>query len=208
MTDGKTFNELMDELLVDGYTVNYINRYLNKRFEAMRPKFQKVPFGQFFNDWIEMFDGEWDADNQHDVSDINYIYDNIKLPERSTSRSAGYDFVSPLNFVLSPGESIMIPTGIRAVMADNTVLMIFPRSGLGTKHQLVLTNSTAIIDADYADADNWGHIMLKMVNKGDERVTIEQGQKFAQGVFLPYLAVQGDDASGVRTGGFGSTDGK
>lgn len=208
MTDGKTFNELMDELLVDGYTVNYINRYLNKRFEAMRPKFQKVPFGQFFMDWIEMFDGEWDADNQHDVSDINYIYDNIKLPERSTSRSAGYDFVSPLNFVLSPGESIMIPTGIRAVMADNTVLMIFPRSGLGTKHQLVLTNSTAIIDADYADADNYGHIMLKMVNKGDERVTIEQGQKFAQGVFLPYLAVQGDDASGARTGGFGSTDGK
>ena len=198
----------MDELLVDGYTVNYINRYLNKRFEAMRPKFQKVPFGQFFMDWIEMFDGEWDADNQHDVPDINYIYDNIKLPERSTSRSAGYDFVSPLNFVLSPGESIMIPTGIRAVMADNTVLMIFPRSGLGTKHQLVLTNSTAIIDADYADADNYGHIMLKMVNKGDERVTIEQGQKFAQGVFLPYLAVQGDDASGARTGGFGSTDGK
>lgn len=142
------------------------------------------------------------------MNDIKYIYNCLTFPRRSTKHSAGYDFKSPINFKLKPGGSIMIPTGIRSYMPSDMVLMIFPRSGLGTKYQLHPANLTCVIDSDYFYADNEGHILIKMVNDGDKTVTINQGQAFAQGIFTQYFTVDGDSADGVRVGGMGSTDKK
>lgn len=133
-------------------------------------------------------------------------YDNIKLPKRATTGSAGYDFYSTMTFRLQPGESVKIPTGIRAKMDDGWVLMIFPRSGLGFKYRFQLDNTVGIIDQDYYYSDNEGHIMLKMTNCGDKSLLIEEGQGVAQGIFLQYGVTEDDDATGVRNGGFGSTD--
>ncbi|MFX3820795.1 dUTP diphosphatase, partial [Streptococcus suis] len=50
-----------------------------------------------------------------------------------------------------------------------------------------------------------GHIFAQMKNITDEPVVLEVGERIVQGVFMPFLVVDGDEADGVRTGGFGST---
>lgn len=134
----------------------------------------------------------------------------VKLPKRATSGSAGYDFYAPVGFELKPGETILLPTGVRAKMDDGWVLMMFPRSGLGFKFRLQLNNTVGVIDSDYFNAKNEGHIMLKLTNDSNEgkTVSVNAGDAVAQGVFLPYGVTVDDDAAGVREGGFGSTDRK
>ena len=127
------------------------------------------------------------------------------LPRRATAGSAGYDFLSPQAFSLAPGESLRIPTGVRARIDDGWVLMLFPRSGLGVKYRLQLNNTVGIVDADYFGARNEGHIFIKLFNAGDRTVCVEAGEAFAQGIFLPFGLTDDDDARGERTGGFGST---
>lgn len=202
------FMELFDDMLMHGYDEEYIDKYLMNEFKKDYPRFEKVSFSQFCNDWLKNFPDDWDGSEPHDIHDIKTMYDALTLPSRSTAHSAGYDFVSPMYFTLKPGETIMIPTGIRAYMPNDMVLMAFPRSGLGTKYQLGLCNTVGIIDADYYNADNEGHIMLKFVNRGDKRVYVDGGQAFAQGIFLPYYTVYCDDVTSSRSGGFGSTDRK
>ena len=70
------------------------------------------------------------------------------LPRRATTGSAGYDFHIPAALTLAPGETVKIPTGIRAKMDDGWVLQIFPRSGLGFKYRVQLNNTVGIIDSD------------------------------------------------------------
>ncbi len=129
----------------------------------------------------------------------------LPLPCRATEGSAGYDFVSPVDIVLSPGEAATIPTGIRARMEPGWVLLLFPRSSMGFRHQLRLANTTGVIDSDYYHADNEGHILVRVVNGGDHPMTISRGERFCQGVFLPYGLAEEQDAPDKRRGGFGST---
>lgn len=133
-------------------------------------------------------------------------FDGIILPKRATKGSAGYDFFAPETFSLNPKETIKIATGIRAKIADGWVLAIFPRSGLGFKYRLTLDNTVGIIDSDYFNAENEGHIFIKMTNLGDKTLTVEKGKAFAQGVFLPFGITVDDSCDAERTGGFGSTD--
>lgn len=162
-------------------------------------RFLKVSFSQFEKDWQNAF-GET-------PSNLQEIYDNIKLPKRATAGSAGYDIFCPINLSIPPKTQILVPTGIRAQMKDGAFLAIFPRSGLGFKFRLQLNNTVGIIDADYFDADNEGHIMVKVFNDSADHATIEiaQGTGIAQGIFLPFGITEDDQASEKRTGGFGST---
>ena len=130
----------------------------------------------------------------------------IPLPRRATSGSAGYDFVSPLEVTIPGGGTALIPTGIRAEMEPGWVLMLFPRSSLGFRHALRLSNTVGVIDSDYAFAKNEGHIMVKLRNPLSGPVTIGRGDRFCQGVFLPYGTAEEEEDFAVRTGGFGSTD--
>ena len=63
------------------------------------------------------------------------------------------------------------------------------------------------MDSDYFGAENEGHIFIKLTNAGSEPLRVGGGEAFAQGVFVPFGLACGDDADGVRKGGFGSTDG-
>ncbi len=158
-------------------------------------KFEKVSEKQFIDSW------EFN-------SEPTGIYSNLKLPGRATSGSAGYDFYSPLDFKLNPGETIKIPTGIRCRMDEGWVLKIYPRSGLGFKYRIQLNNTVGIIDSDYYNSENEGHIFIKITNDSNEGKVLElkTGDGFAQGIFLEYGITVDDDAVGVRNGGFGSTD--
>lgn len=140
-------------------------------------KFEKVSFEQFKKDWADTF---------YVTDGIEKIYEDIKLPKRATAGSAGYDFYAPMAFELKPGETIKIPTGIRAVIDENWVLKIYSRSSLGFKYRLWLDNLTGIIDSDYSNSDNEGHIFIKVTNNSleDKIVRINRGDKFAQGIFV------------------------
>ncbi|MBR2405986.1 MAG: deoxyuridine 5'-triphosphate nucleotidohydrolase [Clostridia bacterium] len=129
------------------------------------------------------------------------------LPRRATTGSAGYDFHIPAALTLAPGETVKIPTGIRAKMDDGWVLQIFPRSGLGFKYRVQLNNTVGIIDSDYYHSDNEGHILIKITNANTEgkTLTLAAGDAFAQGIFLPFGITEDDDAAEIRNGGFGST---
>lgn len=130
---------------------------------------------------------------------------DIPLPKRATRGSAGYDFVSPLEVTIPAGGTALILTGIRAEMEPGWVLMLFPRSSLGFRHTLRLANTVGVIDSDYAFAKNEGHIMVKLRNPLDTPVTIGRGERFCQGVFLPYGTAEEDEDFAERSGGMGST---
>lgn len=141
------------------------------------------------------------------VSEVQFgrdCYENIVLPRRATSGSAGYDFIAPYDFTLGVGEEIIIDTGIRARIADGWVLVILPRSGSGFKFGVRLANTVGVIDSDYFNADNEGHIKIKLVGAA-KPFSVKAGDAFAQGIFLPYGITEDDDCTGERRGGFGST---
>lgn len=156
-------------------------------------QFMKVSRLQFEKDW---------------EFDFPAPYDQLRLPQRGTSGSAGYDFYSPVDFTLTPGEFIKIPTGIRVRIEDGWVLTLYPRSGQGFKYRVQMYNTVGVIDADYFGADNEGHIHIKIINANEEGKTlvIRRGEAFAQGIFLPFGITVDDAATNKRVGGFGSTD--
>lgn len=140
-----------------------------------------------------------------DVLDV--AYDEILLPKRATQGSAGYDFYLPMNITLPFGKSIRIPSGIRCSMETGWVLMLFPRSSLGINYQLQLDNTVGVIDADYFQAKNEGHILIQITNHSIKKETLflQKGTAFVQGVFLPFGITYEDDEQKQRQGGFGST---
>lgn len=132
---------------------------------------------------------------------------DIVLPTRATAKSAGYDFVTPVDIVVPPhGYSVAIQTDVKAYMQDDEVLELHIRSSLGFKKGLRLINCTGIIDADYySNADNDGNIGIKLYNASEEEVIVKAGERIMQGIFTKYLIVDEDNANGERTGGYGST---
>ena len=109
-------------------------------------KFHKVSEERFIADWKDTFDGSLAEVREEEAKKI---YENIRLPRRATAGSAGYDFFSPADFVIKPGETVKIPTGIRVEMNQEWVLKCYPRSGLGFKFRLQLNNTVGIIDREY-----------------------------------------------------------
>lgn len=156
-------------------------------------KFEKVSFTQF--------------QSGCNRPDSESVYESIKLPRRATTGSAGYDFFAPFDIVLEAGQTAKIPTGIRVRIDEGWLLSLYPRSGLGFKFRLQLDNTVGIIDSDYYNSDNEGHIFAKITNDSREgkTVTIPAGTAFMQGIFTEYGITEDDDADGVRNGGFGST---
>ena len=163
-------------------------------------KFHKVSYEQFKEGFVDVFGCK-------DEEEVQKVYDEIKLPSRATSGSAGYDFFAPVTITLKPGETIKVPTGIRAEMEWDWVLKLYPRSGLGFKYRLQLNNTVGIIDSDYFYSDNEGHIFVKITNDTNEGRTVEipGGTGFAQGIFIEYGITVDDEVTTVRNGGFGST---
>lgn len=164
-------------------------------------QFRKISHSQFYEDWTDIF-GNFISEEF-----IERIYNNIKLPERATKDSAGYDFYSPLDITLCPKETLIIPTGIRCEMDEGWVLQLYPRSGLGCKYRLQLDNTVGVIDRDYYFSENEGHIFVKITNESNDNktVVIRMGEGIVQGIFSQYGITIDDNIKKKRNGGFGST---
>lgn len=130
----------------------------------------------------------------------------ITLPTRATSGSAGYDFYSLEETIIKPKETILVKTGVKAIFPQKMVLLIFPRSSLFLKHNLFLTNGVGVIDSDYQNSENDGHIMFPLCNMGQTDVIIKQNERVCQGIFTKVFFVKADKTNNrIRQGGFGST---
>lgn len=174
----------------------------------MESEYQSAPrIARFSKVTKERFEADFKEAFPREAEHAGEVYENLRLPARATSGSAGYDFFMPITVELAPGETVKIPTGIRTEIAACYVLLLFPRSGLGFKYRLQLNNTVGVIDSDYFFSDNEGHIFAKVTNDSKEgkSVTLTADTGFMQGVFLPYGITADDNVSEKRNGGFGST---
>jgi len=178
-----------------------VGSYVSSPMKSMQRvgEFEKVSFEQFYKAMKDEF-GVSEAEAMG-------MYDLIGLPTRSSTGSAGYDFRSPMSFVLKPGKTIKIPTGIRVRIEPGWWLACVPRSGLGFKYRMQFDNTIGVIDGDYYGSDNEGQIYAKITNDGREgkEILIKAGDRFMQAIFLPYGITYSDNVVAVRNGGIGST---
>lgn len=101
----------------------------------------------------------------------------------------------------------LVPTGIKCKLDEGTYLKIVARSSCPLKSWLVLANGEGIIDRDYYNNEsNEGEIFLQFINFSPIPITIHKGDVLAQGIVSSYSTTEDDSATGLRTGGFGSTD--
>lgn len=131
------------------------------------------------------------------------LTDNATMPERATKGSAGYDISASETVTIQPGEIKLVSTGLAVQMEQDDVMLLIDRSSNPRKRGLVLSNSIGVIDHDYFPNEFKG----MFTNITDKPVTIEVGQRIMQAVFVKYGLVEDDNATGQRTGGFGSTGG-
>ena len=154
-------------------------------------KFEKISFEQF----------------KKDIKDDKKLYESYSLPKRSTKNSAGYDFEAVYDYTLKPGEIMKIPTGIKAIMEEDDVLFIIDRSSMGFKYNVRMCNQVGVIDADYYNSDNEGHLWIKIQNEGDKDYVVKKGDSMIQGIFMKYLKTDDDiESTQERNGGIGSTN--
>lgn len=140
--------------------------------------FEKISFEQFCKD----------------IKEDKELYDSYKLPSRSSSKTAGYDFYLIEDVTLNPGEIVKIPSGIKAYFEDDEVLLLIVRSSTGFKYNIRLVNQVGVIDADYYNnSSNEGHMFVKLQNESNETYTFKAGDKLVQGVFMKYLTTDSDN---------------
>lgn len=133
-----------------------------------------------------------------------HISEGAIMPVRATKESAGYDLcvINPEVVTIKPGQTKVFDTGVSVEMNPDEVFMIYIRSSVGLKRNLILSNSVPIIDADFYPNE----FKLAVTNVGEYAQIIDVNERIAQGIFMKYLVTDDDNATGVRDGGIGSTN--
>lgn len=162
-------------------------------------RFERVPFDEFRRHFT-------DDDNGYESA--VKAYEQIKLPQRGTPGSAGYDFYLPMDVRFAgAGYVSKFPTGICAILDPGYVLLLVPRSSLGFKYGMSLINTVGVIDEDFINGDSGGHIMAAF--KTDSAVKLKAGDRYMQGIIVKYGMTEDDcPLNEQRTGGIGSTGGQ
>lgn len=135
------------------------------------------------------------------------LTEHANVPFRQHEQDAGFDLATPSDaepVTITPGEHCLVPLGYAAALPRGTVGLVCPRSGLAAKHRVTVLNAPGIIDAGYR-----GELKVALVNHGGEPYTVSPGDRVAQLVVTPFLALDTAigvlDASDRGVGGFGST---
>lgn len=137
---------------------------------------------------------------------VKRIKEDIKLPERSTLNSAGYDFFALEDIIFNPNTITRVFTGVKCELMPNQVLILANRSSNPSKKGLILLNGIGVVDADYyGNPDNDGEIAFEFYNMLDEIVEIKKGEKLGQGLILKFDKTEDDFVTNVRKSGWGST---
>ena len=180
---------------------------------SVKPQTAKFMLVEYFDEAELCFERVWLPDYLVSSRLVRRCFERvhpdstIKLPERKTDGSAGYDFFAPCDIeVPAKSFSPLILTGIKAYMPQDEYLALHIRSSLAIKHGLMLANNTGIVDKDFCDnPDNDGNIGVKFYNASSNTYTIKEGERIMQGIFTKYAVVDNDNTAEKRTGGIGST---
>jgi len=147
--------------------------------------FEKISFEQF----------------KKDVEDNEELYNNIKIPQRDSDATAGYDICILNDIELKQNEILKLPTGLKCFFQKDEVLLLIVRSSMGFKYNIRLCNQVGVIDADYYNnKDNEGHIWIRIQNEGNETVKLNKGEAIVQGIFLKYLTTKNDETLNLERG--------
>lgn len=102
----------------------------------------------------------------------------------------------------------LVPTGMRCKMEPNQYMELYLRSSTPLKYWLIMANANGVIDSDYYNAENEGHIFVQIINLLPFAIKLKRGDRIAQAIIKSYEVTDDDNAAGERTGGFGSTSDK
>jgi dUTP pyrophosphatase len=145
--------------------------------------FEKISFEQF----------------KKDVKDDKKLYESYNIPKRQTKYAAGYDFEALEDLVIKPNEIMKIPTGIKANMNGDEVLLLVDRSSQGFKYNVRMCNQVGVIDKDYYNnKDNEGHIWICLQNEGDKDYIVKKGSGIIQGLFMKYLTIDNEEENNTE----------
>ena len=138
---------------------------------------------------------------------IHRLHPDAVIPEYQTEGSAAFDLAAADSVVVAPGEVRLVPTGLVIEVPAGMFLGIFARSSTPLKRGLMVANGVGVVDSDYCGPED--EVKIAVVNVTAKPVTIERGDRIAQGILLPAPHVTWEEVDQVRSGsrgGFGATD--
>ncbi len=139
---------------------------------------------------------------------IKKLHPAAVTPTSGSKYAAGYDLYACLphgSVEIAPHATAKIGTGLSLAIPEGYFGAIFARSGLATKQALRPANCVGVCDSDYR-----GEYIIALHNDGEAPQTVSHGDRIAQLVVMPYLAVDFEevcelDETDRGSGGFGST---
>lgn len=141
---------------------------------------------------------------------IKKLNEKAVVPSYGSPYAAGADLYACLDgdLTIAPHATAVIPTGIALELPVGYAGLIYARSGLATKKGLAPANKVGVVDCDYR-----GEVKVALHNHGETAQTVSAGERVAQLVVTPYLAVDFVEADSLSDtvrgeGGFGSTGSK
>ena len=137
---------------------------------------------------------------------IRRLRPSVPLPEYGSAGAAAFDLAAAADVVVAAGEMALVPTGLVVEVPEGMCLAIFARSSTPLKRGLIVANGVGIVDSDYCGPDD--EVKIAVLNVRGEPVRVAEGDRIAQGIFLPAPRVAWEEAATLRPGsrgGFGST---
>ena len=138
---------------------------------------------------------------------IKKLSENAIIPTKGTPDSAGADLYALCDgeIVIAPGKTVLVGTGLAMELPRDTVGLIYARSGIASKRGLAPANKVGVIDNDYR-----GEVKVALHNHSNEPQKIENGERIAQLVVMPYYSAFFSEVEELTEteraeGGFGST---
>lgn len=138
---------------------------------------------------------------------IKRIDKTLPLPKYESGGAVGFDLVTRETTTIEPRSIALVPGNVIVEVPEGHALLIAPRSSLPRKKALVCPHSIGIIDQDYHGPDD--ELLVQVQNISDEPVTVERGERIAQGMFVKVETadwIEEEELATVSRGGFGSTD--
>lgn len=136
---------------------------------------------------------------------ITRIDKSLPLPQYESAGATGFDLITRETTTIESGKIGLVPGNVIVTVPEGYTLLLVPRSSLPRKKALVCPHSLGVIDQDYCGPED--ELMVQVQNISDEEVTVERGERIAQGLFVKVEVAEWEEveANGTSRGGFGST---
>lgn len=136
---------------------------------------------------------------------ITKIKDNAVIPKYAHKGDAGVDLYACEEYMLKPGDRILVSTGIKIAVPEGYEAQVRPRSGLALKHGISICNTPGTIDSGYR-----GEVRVILINHGKDEFMVEEGMRIAQMIInkveeVEFEEVDELDETTRGEGGFGHT---